>query len=209
MWPSRLVLSMEVHVTSNGVYRDKSIIQRLQGQRKPAHYCQTAHHALLVVLCPLWHLDQYPASKQETNYRLVLGPSRVPAACDAWWGKVVIAKPINKFPNFCDQYREQTCKPANTSLPAGDTTPTSLGSSDPISTAMASKDPNPPFIRNLASSGKFTPPHLEPTVHHRPPLTLNLPDRKIRTAALASLRTFLSARRPAQYSLTEIDVLKL
>lgn len=69
---------------------------------------------------------------------------------------------------------------------------------------------NPPFIRNLASSGSSPSPSLPfpslPSLPLRPEKanTPNSPDLKLRTAALTSLRTFLTPR-----DLSRTEALKL
>jgi ribosomal RNA-processing protein 1 len=79
---------------------------------------------------------------------------------------------------------------------------------------MAAADSSMPFIRNLASSGSST---LRPFSLHKSTIYLAKqtnnpdnppPDRKIRTSALESLRTFLSASATSA-RLTHLDNLKL
>lgn len=89
---------------------------------------------------------------------------------------------------------------------------------------MASSEKSMPFIKNLASSGKqahiphpvLLSPINNPASATKLPSSLtqrtnppsSKPDRKIRTAALTSLRTFLSAPQTSS-RLTTLDVLKL
>lgn len=88
---------------------------------------------------------------------------------------------------------------------------------------MASQEKSMPFIKNLASSGPSRHPlplhQLTPPPHQerkrrrrgetsRPTNRTIFKDRKTRTAALTSLRTFLSAKHIST-SLTTLDILKL
>lgn len=76
---------------------------------------------------------------------------------------------------------------------------------------MASQEKSMPFIKNLASSGlyfPFSPPKQPPLLLLANQFPTKSSDRKTRTAALASLRTFLSSPQVST-RLTTLDVLKL